>query len=89
MSKPDLIELSTDWATALRVADRYTGLGCERGDEYFLEQGHGSLPAYWLSPIERARGTAGSATSSKGRLIQAARTFPLVNYLPVAPCARA
>ena len=29
MSKPDLIELSTDWDTALRVADRYTGLGGE------------------------------------------------------------
>jgi hypothetical protein len=40
VSKPDLIELSTDWDTALRVADRYTGLGGERGDdENFLEQG--------------------------------------------------
>jgi hypothetical protein len=40
VSKPDLIELSTDWDTALRVADRYTGLGGERGDdEKFLEQG--------------------------------------------------
>ena len=40
MSKPDLIELSTDWATALRVADRYTGLGGEADDdEDFLEQG--------------------------------------------------
>jgi hypothetical protein len=40
VSKPDLIELSTDWDTALRVADRYTGLGGERdNDEYFLEQG--------------------------------------------------
>ena len=40
MSKPDLIELSTDWDTALRVADRYTGLGGQRGDdENFLEQG--------------------------------------------------
>ena len=40
MTKPDLIELSTDWDTALRVADRYTGLGGERGDdEKFLEQG--------------------------------------------------
>ena len=40
MSKPDLIELSTDWDTALRVADRYTGLGGERGDdEKLLEQG--------------------------------------------------
>ena len=40
MSKPDLIGLSTDWDTALRVADRYTGLGGERDDdEYFLEQG--------------------------------------------------
>jgi hypothetical protein len=38
VSKPDLIELSTDWDTALRVADRYTGLGCG-GDEYLLEQG--------------------------------------------------
>ena len=40
MSKPDLIELSTDWDTALRVADRYTGLGGEADDDkYFLEQG--------------------------------------------------
>jgi hypothetical protein len=40
VSKPDLIELSTDWDTALRVADRYTGLGGEADDdEYFLEQG--------------------------------------------------
>jgi hypothetical protein len=40
VSKPDLIELSTDWDTALRVADRYTGLGGERdNDEHFLEQG--------------------------------------------------
>ena len=40
MSKPDLIGLSTDWDTALRVADRYTGLGGELGDdESFLEQG--------------------------------------------------
>lgn len=40
MSKPDLIGLSSDWDTALRVANRYTGLGGERGDDkYFLEQG--------------------------------------------------
>jgi len=40
VSKPDLIGLSTDWDTALRVADRYTGLGGELGDdESFLEQG--------------------------------------------------
>ena len=38
MSNPDLIELSTDWDTALGVADRYTGIGGER-DEHFLEQG--------------------------------------------------
>jgi hypothetical protein len=40
VGKPDLIELSTDWDTALRVADRYTGLGGERADdENFLEHG--------------------------------------------------
>ena len=46
MSKPDLIELSTDWDTALRVADRYTGLGGERADDQnFLEQGARLLAA--------------------------------------------
>jgi hypothetical protein len=40
VSKLDLIELSTNWDTALRVADRYTGLGGEGGDDrYFLDQG--------------------------------------------------
>jgi hypothetical protein len=39
VGKPDLIELSTDWDTAPRVADRYTGLGGESGeDKDFLEQ---------------------------------------------------
>jgi hypothetical protein len=46
VSKPDLIELSTDWDTALRVADRYTGLGGERADDQnFLEQGARLLAA--------------------------------------------
>jgi hypothetical protein len=46
VSKPDLIELSTDWDTALRVADRYTGLGGERADDpNFLEQGARLLAA--------------------------------------------
>jgi hypothetical protein len=46
VSKPDLIELSTDWDTALRVADRYTGLGGERAnDQNFLEQGARLLAA--------------------------------------------
>jgi hypothetical protein len=39
-TQPDLIELSTDWDTALLVADRYTGTGRDsRGDTYFAEQG--------------------------------------------------
>ena len=40
MSKLDLIELSSDWDTALRVADRYTGLrGGSGEDGNNLEQG--------------------------------------------------
>ena len=57
MSKPDLIELSTDWDTALRVADRYTGLGGERGDdETFLEQGARLLAGVLVIANQQGKG---------------------------------
>lgn len=42
--KPDLIDASTDWDSALLVADRYTG---SSGD-YFTQQGKRLLAAFLL-----------------------------------------
>jgi hypothetical protein len=39
------------------VADRYSGLGGERGDdETFLEQGHGSLPSVLVIANQEGKG---------------------------------
>jgi hypothetical protein len=49
VTKPDLIELSTDWDTALLVADRYTGTGGgPNSDAFFIEQGKRVLAAMLL-----------------------------------------
>ena len=54
MAKPDLIELSTDWNTALVVADRYSGLGGgSEADRYFTEQGKRVLAAVLLIANKR------------------------------------
>jgi hypothetical protein len=46
VTRPDLIELSADWDSALLVADRYTGIGSSRNDDkYFVEQGKQILAA--------------------------------------------
>jgi hypothetical protein len=47
MAKPDLIELSTDWDSALLVADRYTGTG-GGSDGFFTEHGKRILAAMLL-----------------------------------------
>lgn len=57
MAKPDLIELSTDWNTALVVADRYGGLGGgSEADRYFTEQGKRVLAAVLLIANKRGEG---------------------------------
>lgn len=55
MAKPDLIELSTDWDTALLVADRYTGASGESGG-FFTEHGKRVLAALLLIANKEGHG---------------------------------
>jgi hypothetical protein len=52
VTTPDLIELSTDWDTALLVADRYTGLD----ERYIIEQARQLLAALLLIANKKGHG---------------------------------
>jgi hypothetical protein len=51
VAKPDLIELSTDWDSALLVAGRYTGLG----DSYLIHESKEVLAALLLIANKQGR----------------------------------
>jgi hypothetical protein len=57
VAEPDLIELSTDWESALLVADRYTGLN----DSYVMEQAKRLLAALLLIANNEGRDYGWSA----------------------------
>jgi hypothetical protein len=57
VAKPDLIELSTDWKTALLVADRYTGVGGGSDtNAYFAERAKTVLASVLLIANKQAKG---------------------------------
>jgi hypothetical protein len=54
VTKPDLIELSTDWHAALAVADRYTGVG--NGADPVIARGRDVFAAFLLIANNEGRG---------------------------------
>jgi hypothetical protein len=68
VSKPDLIELSTDWDTAVLVADRYTGLN----DGYIMEHAKQLLAAVLLIANKEGRDYASvnAALQNQWRILE-------------------